>query len=137
MNATIARAAQEDWPELPLAAWQDTYATLHMWSQIVGKVRLALSPRLNQWWEVPLYVSASGLTTSPIPYSGGIFEIEFDFIHHQPDDQNQPRHVCHPPAETPDRRGFLPRIFRRAGISGHRRENLAHAGGNSESHRVR
>jgi hypothetical protein len=83
MNATIARAAQEDWPELPLAAWQDTYATLHMWSQIVGKVRLALSPRINHWWEVPLYVSANGLTTSAIPYSGGIFEVEFDFAHHQ------------------------------------------------------
>ncbi|MFZ3217250.1 MAG: DUF5996 family protein [Candidatus Acidiferrales bacterium] len=83
MNATIARAAQEDWPELPLAAWQDTYATLHMWSQIVGKVRLALSPRVNHWWEVPLYVSASGLTTSAIPYEGGIFEVEFDFIHHR------------------------------------------------------
>jgi Family of unknown function (DUF5996) len=82
MNATISRPAQEDWPELPLAAWQDTYATLHMWSQIVGKVRLALSPRLNHWWEVPLYVSANGLTTSPIPYSAGIFEVEFDFIHH-------------------------------------------------------
>ena len=83
MSATIARAAQEDWPELPLAAWQDTYATLHMWSQIVGKVRLALSPRINHWWEVPLYVSASGLTTSAIPYPGGIFEVEFDFIHHR------------------------------------------------------
>jgi hypothetical protein len=83
MNATIARAAQDEWPELPLAAWRDTYATLHMWSQIVGKVRLALSPRINHWWEVPLYVSATGLTTSAIPYPGGIFEIEFDFIHHQ------------------------------------------------------
>jgi Family of unknown function (DUF5996) len=83
MNATIAHATQEDWPELPLAAWQDTYATLHMWSQIVGKVRLKLSPRINQWWEVPLYVSATGLTTLAIPYPGGIFEIEFDFIHHE------------------------------------------------------
>jgi hypothetical protein len=83
MNATIARAAQDEWPELPLAAWRDTYATLHMWSQIVGKVRLALSPRINHWWEVPLYVSVTGLTTSAIPYPGGIFEIEFDFIHHQ------------------------------------------------------
>ena len=83
MNATNARATQEDWPELPLEAWQDTYATLHMWSQIVGKVRLALSPRINHWWEVPLYVSANGLTTSAIPYSGGIFEVEFDFAHHQ------------------------------------------------------
>lgn len=72
-----------DWPELPLAAWQDTYSTLHMWSQIVGKVRLALSPKLNHWWEVPLYVNAVGLTTSPIPYAGGIFEIQFDFIDHK------------------------------------------------------
>jgi hypothetical protein len=54
-----------------------------MWTQIVGKVRLALSPRVNHWWEVPLYVSAAGLATSPIPYAGGMFEIEFDFIHHQ------------------------------------------------------
>jgi hypothetical protein len=83
MSATIARAAQDEWPELPLPAWQDTYATLHRWSQIVGKVRLALSPRINHWWEVPLYVSATGLTTSAIPYPGGIFEVEFDFIHHK------------------------------------------------------
>lgn len=73
----------EPWPELPLAAWTDTYATLHMWTQIVGKVRLALSPRVNHWWHVPLYVSARGLTTSPIPYSGRIFEVEFDFLRHE------------------------------------------------------
>jgi hypothetical protein len=71
------------WPELPLEAWQSTYATLHMWTQIVGKVRLALSPRVNHWWEVPLYVSSVGLTTSPIPYQDQSFEIEFDFLHHQ------------------------------------------------------
>lgn len=71
------------WPELPLEAWQDTYATLHMWTQIVGKVRLALSPRVNHWWEVPLYVSARGLTTSAIPYGDGIFEVQFDFIEHE------------------------------------------------------
>jgi hypothetical protein len=71
------------WPELPLEAWQDTYATLHMWTQIVGKVRLALSPPVNHWWEVPLYVNARGLTTSAIPYSDGIFEIQFDFIEHK------------------------------------------------------
>jgi hypothetical protein len=71
------------WPDLPLAAWLDTYATLHMWTQIVGKVRLALSPRLNHWWEVPLYVNARGLTTSAIPYGDGIFEIFFDFIDHK------------------------------------------------------
>jgi hypothetical protein len=71
------------WPELPLQAWQATYATLHMWTQIVGKVRLALSPKLNHWWEVAFYVNALGLTTSPIPYDAGIFEIQFDFIHHK------------------------------------------------------
>jgi hypothetical protein len=71
------------WPELPLEAWQDTYATLHMWTQIAGKVRLALSPRVNHWWEVPLYVNARGLTTSAIPYGDGDFEIQFDFIAHK------------------------------------------------------
>jgi hypothetical protein len=71
------------WPELPLEAWKDTYATLHMWTQIVGKVRLALSPNINHWWQVALYVTARGLTTSPIPFDRGIFEIQFDFIHHR------------------------------------------------------
>ena len=73
---------EEGWPALPLEAWEPTRATLHMWTQIVGKVRLALSPYLNHWWQVPLYVSARGLTTSSIPYKGGSFEIEFDFIEH-------------------------------------------------------
>ena len=79
----IANNTLDAWPELPLQAWQDTYATMHMWTQIVGKVRLALSPKINHWWEVPLYVNALGLTTSPIPYEAGIFEIQFDFIHHK------------------------------------------------------
>jgi hypothetical protein len=74
---------QDAWPELPLEAWQDTYATLHMWSQVVGKVRLALSPRINHWWEVTLYVNARGLTTSAIPYKGRNFEVQFDFIDHK------------------------------------------------------
>ncbi|MCC6801252.1 MAG: hypothetical protein IT319_00095 [Anaerolineae bacterium] len=69
-------------PELPYEAWKDTYATLHMWTQIVGKVRLELSPHVNHWWEVPLYLSARGLTTSPIPYLDGVFDVEFDFIDH-------------------------------------------------------
>jgi uncharacterized protein DUF5996 len=73
----------ESWPALPLEAWQDTRDTLHMWTQIVGKVRLALSPPTNHWWEVPLYISARGLTTSAIPFERGIFEVEFDFIAHQ------------------------------------------------------
>ena len=70
------------WPSLPLAEWRETRDTLHMWTQIAGKVRLALAPHLNHWWQVPLYVSARGLTTSPIPAQNGIFEIEFDFITH-------------------------------------------------------
>ena len=70
------------WPELPLAAWQPTYQTLHMWTQIVGKIRLQLTPQVNHWWEVPLYVTARGLTTSPIPYGDRVFEITFDFIDH-------------------------------------------------------
>lgn len=73
----------DEWPELPLAAWQETYDTLHMWTQIVGKVRLGLSPMINHHWESTLYVNARGLTTSPIPYGGGIFEVQFDFIDHK------------------------------------------------------
>lgn len=83
MHAEIAPANSDAWPELPLAAWLDTYSTLHMWTQIVGKVRLALSPRLNHWWEVPLYIDSTGLTTSAIPYAHGIFEVRFDFIQHK------------------------------------------------------
>src|SRR5450631_2018205 len=79
----VEKVTPAPWPELPLESWQDTYATLHMWTQIVGKVRLARCARLNHWWEVPLYVTSSGLTTSPIPYDRGIFEIRFDFIHHK------------------------------------------------------
>lgn len=71
------------WPELPLEAWQETYATLHMWIQIVGKVRLAQAPMLNHWWQVPLYVTARGVTTTPISYEQRTFEIVFDFIDHE------------------------------------------------------
>jgi hypothetical protein len=78
-----ASDSRDLWPELHLAAWKATCETLHMWTQIVGKVRLALSPRLNHWWEVPLYVNSRGLTTSPIPYAGGIFEVQFDFLEHK------------------------------------------------------
>jgi hypothetical protein len=77
------QTSNNPWPELPLQAWQHTYATLHMWTQVVGKIRLALSPRINHWWEVPLYVNARGLTTSAIPYGDGIFEVQFDFIEHR------------------------------------------------------
>ena len=76
-------APRDLWPPLPLAEWKDTRDTLHMWTQIVGKVRMALSPPLNHWWHVTLYVSPRGLTTSAIPSLDGIFEIRFDFLDHQ------------------------------------------------------
>ncbi|HEY3066642.1 MAG TPA: DUF5996 family protein [Methylomirabilota bacterium] len=68
---------------LPLAEWRETHDTLHMWMQIVGKTRLALTPRENHWWNVPLYVTARGLTTTPIPYGDRTFEVAFDFIDHR------------------------------------------------------
>ena len=73
---------EQDWPALPLAEWEATYRTLHMWSQIVGKIRLGLTPLQNHWWNTALYVNERGLTTSPIPYRGSAFELQFDFINH-------------------------------------------------------
>jgi hypothetical protein len=73
---------QELWPGLPYEEWKDTYDTVHMWTQIVGKIRLAHSPTVNHWWHAALYVTPRGLTTSPIPYAGRTFEIQFDFIDH-------------------------------------------------------
>jgi hypothetical protein len=70
------------WPALPLAEWKDTYSTLHMWTQIVGKIRLAVTPLVNHWWNVPLYVAPRGLSTSAIPYNDRFFQITFDFISH-------------------------------------------------------
>jgi hypothetical protein len=75
--------AERDWPALPLEEWEETYHTLHMWTQIVGKIRLGLAPLQNHWWNVALYVNTRGLTTSPIPYQGRSFEIQFDFVHHR------------------------------------------------------
>ena len=71
-----------DWPDLPLEAWRDTRETLHRWTQVVGKIRMTLSPLINHWWNVPLYVTARGLTTSEIPYGDRWFDMEFDFIAH-------------------------------------------------------
>ncbi len=70
------------WPELPYAAWKDTCATLHLWTQMVGKIRLAQTPWINHSWHVTLYLTARGLTTSPIPYRGRAFQIDFDFVEH-------------------------------------------------------
>jgi Family of unknown function (DUF5996) len=82
-QARELKDSPESWPSLPLESWEPTRFTLHMWTQIVGKVRLALTPMVNHWWNVPLYVSARGLTTSSMPYRDLVIEIEFDFISHQ------------------------------------------------------
>jgi hypothetical protein len=79
----LAASRFDAWPDLPLAAWSETYATLHLFTQIVGKVRLAQSPWVNHSWHVTLYVTARGLTTSPIPYGDRAFQIEFDFVDHR------------------------------------------------------
>jgi hypothetical protein len=71
------------WPDLPLAAWSETCDTLHRWTQVVGKIRLMLTPLVNHWWNVTLYVTSRGLTTSPIPYGERTFDIVFDFIDHR------------------------------------------------------
>jgi hypothetical protein len=78
----MASATPTVWPELAYAAWRDTRDTLQLWSQVVGKIRLAQTPWLNHSWQVPLYLTARGLTTSPIPYQSRSFEIQFDFIGH-------------------------------------------------------
>lgn len=78
MNGTLS-----SWPELPLASWSKTCETLHRWTQIVGKVRMALTPLVNHWWNVTFYVTSRGLTTSPIPYATRTFEVVFDFINHR------------------------------------------------------
>jgi hypothetical protein len=72
--------SRSTFPPLPLGSWSDTRTTLHIWTQIVGKVRLALAHPLNHWWHVPFYVSSRGLTTSAIPHERGNFDMEFDFI---------------------------------------------------------
>jgi Family of unknown function (DUF5996) len=79
---TSERERTERWPALPYEEWSDTCQTIHLWTQIVGKVRLELSPFLNHWWHVTLYVTPRGLTTSAIPYRGAIFDVTFDFVEH-------------------------------------------------------
>jgi hypothetical protein len=81
-TAASGQQAESSWPGLPLAEWKDTLDTLHRWTQMVGKTRLALSPPLNHSWHVTLYPTARGLTTSPMPYGDTTLELEFDFIDH-------------------------------------------------------
>src|SRR5437660_862881 len=80
---TLQGSAVELWPALPWDEWKDTATTLHMWTQIVGKTRLALTPLVNHWWNVPLYVTARGLSTSAMPYREHLVELEFDFLEHR------------------------------------------------------
>ena len=75
--------SSDPWPALPLKEWEATYRTLHLWTQIAGKIRLTLSPKVNHWWNVSLYVSPRGLTTSAVPFGMEALEIEFDFIDHR------------------------------------------------------
>jgi Family of unknown function (DUF5996) len=83
MTTLPNRSKSADWPSLPLAEWRDTCTTLHLWTQIVGKIRLVYTPWTNHSWHVPLYVTARGLTTSPIAYGGRTFEIDFDLLEHR------------------------------------------------------
>ena len=82
-NRTDTSGNVPAWPSLPFEAWGDTCATLHMWTQIVGKVRLVCTPWTNHSWHVPLYLTARGLTTSPIPHGSRLFQIDFDFLGRQ------------------------------------------------------
>src|ERR1700692_2847455 len=79
-GSPVTATPAQRWPELSYAAWKDTRDTLHLWTQVVGKVRLAQTPWLNHSWHVPLYVTARGLSTSLIQHPGGGFDMEFDFV---------------------------------------------------------
>ena len=108
------------WPSLDYERWKDTYATLHMWMQIVGKTRLALSPMLNHWWQTALYVAPRGLTTSAIAYENRTFEINFDFIDHHLNIQTsagQSRYMALYPRTVADFYGELLALLRSLGIN--------------------
>lgn len=83
MALHLARMTVNSWPALPLSEWKETYDTLHMWTQIVGKIRLALTPTENHWWNTTLYVSPRGLTTSTMHHNGRLLQIDFNFIDHK------------------------------------------------------
>jgi hypothetical protein len=104
-------AQPETWPELPLEAWSETYATLHLWTQVVGKVRLAQTPWVNHSWHVTLYVTARGLSTSPIPYGTRTFDITFDFVSHQVTIESSDGRVQHLPLEPQSVATFYSRLM--------------------------
>src|ERR1700748_2059401 len=80
---SVRAEGEVKWPALEWSEWADTANTLHMWTQIVGKTRLALTPLQNHWWNVPLYVTARGLGTSAMAYGDDVLDIEFDFVVHE------------------------------------------------------
>jgi hypothetical protein len=82
-SRTQAAAPAEAWPELRLDGWRDTYATLHLWAQIVGKTALSFAPMQNHWWQVALHPTARGLIAPAMPAAGGMFDVEFDFVDHR------------------------------------------------------
>ena len=83
MPSSVSSGSRTSWPRLNYADWADSCATLHLWTQVVGKIRLRLTPMVNHWWNATLYVTARGLTTSAMPWQGGTLQIDFDFIDHQ------------------------------------------------------
>src|SRR5438132_4347078 len=106
-GAAVARG----WPELALAEWVETRDTLHLWTQVVGKVRLALEPMVNHWWQVPLYVSARGLTTSLMHTGGRGVEIEFDFLDHVLDLRRSDGHTRQVALEPQSVAGFYAAVM--------------------------
>jgi hypothetical protein len=103
-----------EWPELSINgphAWRDTYATLHLYTQIIGKIRLALAPRVNEWWNVPLYVTTRGLTTSPMPYRDRTLSIDFDFVEHRLIIQDSRGHFRTLPLVAQPVRDFYAAVF--------------------------
>src|SRR4051812_34646138 len=82
-SSPSSRLHDDDWPSLPLEEWRSTYNTLHLWTQIAGKLKVELSPFLNQLWHTALQLTPRGLTTQSVPYAGGDFQVDFDFVAHQ------------------------------------------------------
>jgi len=99
------------WPDLPLSAWSDTCATLHLWTQIVGKIRLTQSPWVNHSWHVTLYTTTRGLTTSPIPYGTRTFQLDFDFLAHELTIQSSDGGIADLPLEAQSVATFYRRLM--------------------------
>ena len=127
----------ERWPALPFREWADTCDTLHLWTQMPGKVRLMLSPRLNHWWNVALYVNGRGLTTSLIPYYRGEFEIQFDFIDQALANPHLRRHAPVVSARAAVRGGFLREVHGGSPRTRYRGGDQHAAAGNTRRHSVR